>query len=77
MVFCGGCLEIHLYASTCISKSCTQHQGGGCSVCEFRVEQEGRVDKRSMKHPSSTLQGGEDYKVKKLYLADREMKIDR
>ena len=44
-----------------------------CRVCEFWVEQEGRVDKRSMKHRQSTLQGGEDYTVNKLYLADREM----
>ena len=33
----------------------------------------GRVDKRSVKYRPSTLQGGEDYTVNKLYLADREM----
>ena len=54
-------------------KICTQHQGGGCSVCEFRVEQERRVDKRSMKYCPSTLQCGEDYMVNKLYLVEREM----
>ena len=42
-------------------------------VCEFRVEQEWRVEKRSMKYCPSTLQGGEDYTVNKLYLAEREM----
>ena len=42
-------------------------------IYEFRVEQEGRVDKRSMKHRPSTLLGGEDYTVNKLYLPDREM----
>ena len=52
MVFRGGCLEIHPYASGCISRSCTQHQGGRCSVGECRVEQEGRVDKRSKKQLS-------------------------
>ena len=45
-----------------------------CSVCEFNVKQEGRVDKRSMKYRPSTLQGGEDYTVNKLYLGNRKMK---
>ena len=44
-----------------------------CSVCEFNVKQEGRVDKRSMKYRPSTLQGGADYTVNKLYLAERGM----
>ena len=39
-------------------------------IYEFRVEQEGRVDKRSMKHRPSTLQGGDDYTDNKLYLAE-------
>ena len=76
MVFCGGCLEIHSYDSGCISRFCTQLQGGGCSICEFRVEQEMRVDKRSMNYRPSTLQGRENYTwslVNKLYLEVREM----
>ena len=73
MVFCGWFLEIHPCASGCISRSCTQHQGGMHSICEFRVEQEGRVDKKFMKHCPSTLQGGEDYTINKLYLVGREM----
>ena len=32
MVFCGGGLEINPNEAGCISSSCTQHQGGGCSV---------------------------------------------
>ena len=61
-----------------ISRSCTQHQGGRCSICEAKVDLGGRIDKRSMKYHPSTLQGGEDYPtVSKLYLANREMKIDR
>ena len=36
MVFCGGCLEIHPSCSECISRSCTQHQGGRCSTCDCR-----------------------------------------
>ena len=32
MVFCGGCLEINPVDYGYISSSCTQHQGGGCSV---------------------------------------------
>ena len=47
------------------------------SVCESRVEQEGRVDKRSIKHLPSTLQGGEDYTVNKLCLADKLFNEDR
>ena len=38
-----------------------------------RVVQKGRIDKGSMKHRPSTMQGGEDYMVNKLYLADQEM----
>ena len=74
MVFHGRCLEIHPYASGCISRSCTQHQGGRCRVFECWVDQKGRIDKRSIKHPPSTMQVGEDYTVNKLYLAAREMK---
>ena len=69
MLFRGGCLEIHPYASGCI----TQHQGGECSVRQFREEQEGRVDKRFIKYLPSILQSGEDYMVNKMYLAGREM----
>ena len=32
MVFCGECLKINPAEYGCISSSCTQHQGGGCSV---------------------------------------------
>ena len=32
MVFCGVCLEINPEVIKGISRSCTQHQGGGCSV---------------------------------------------
>ena len=74
MVFCGGCLEIHSYASGRISRTCTQHKGGRCSTCECRVDQKGRIDKRSIKHRPSTMQGREDYLVNKLYLAVQEMK---
>ena len=74
MVFRGGCLEIHPQASRCILRSCTQHQGGGCSTCECRVEQKGRIDKESIKHRPSTMQGREDYTVNKLYQVAQEMK---
>ena len=74
MVFHGACLEIHTDDGGFISRSCTQHQGGGCSIYEAKVELGGRIDKRSMKYRPSTLYGGEDYPiVSKLYLADREM----
>ena len=75
MVFCGGCLEIHPDEAGCISRSCTQHQGGsGCSICEAKVELGWRKDKKSMKYRLSALQGRGDYlTVSKLYLASREM----
>ena len=74
MVFCGRCLEIHPDDAGCISRSCTQHQGGGCSIWEAKVELGGRIDKRSMKYNPSTLQGGEGYPTSSnLYLANREM----
>ena len=75
MVFCGRCLEIHPDEAVCISSSCTQHQGGGCSVYEAKAWLGERGDKRSMKNHPSTLQGKEDYQaVSKLYLAEEEMK---
>ena len=74
IVFCSGCLEIHPSGSGYISRSCTQHQRGGCSTCDWWVDQKGRTNKRSMKHQPSTMQGGEDYTVNALYLAEREMK---
>ena len=43
-------------------------------ICEAKVEQGGRIDKRSMKYQPATLQGGKDYLTfSKLYLANREM----
>ena len=35
-VFCGRCLGINpnVGEAQCISSSCTQHLGGGCSACE-------------------------------------------
>ena len=42
-------------------------------LAAIEIEQEGRVNKRSIKHHPSTLQGGEDYMVNKLYLAAIEM----
>ena len=38
------------------------------------VDLKGRTDKSTIKHSPSTIQGGEDYTVNKLYLAYREMK---
>ena len=74
MVFVGECLEVHPDDARCMSRSCTQHQEGGCSICEAKVELGGRIDKRSMKYRLSTLQGREDYwTVSKLYLTNREM----
>ena len=55
MVFHGACLEIHTDDGGFISRSCTQHQGGGCSIYEAKVELGGRIDKRSMKYRPSTL----------------------
>ena len=60
MVFHGGCLEINPDEAGCISSSCTQHQGGGCSVCEAKAWLGERGDKRSMKNHPSTWHGGED-----------------
>ena len=60
MVFHGGCLEIHPEYAGCISRSCTQHQGGGCSICEAKMELGGRIDKRPLKYHLTTLQGNED-----------------
>ena len=74
MVFPGVCLEIHPKALGCISRSCTQHHEGRCSVRECRVDQEGGMDNRFLKHCPSTMQVGEDYTVNNLYLADRELK---
>ena len=37
------------------------------------MDQKDRIDKRSIKHSPSTMQGGEDYMVNKLYLVDQEM----
>ena len=45
MVFCGGCLEIHPSGSGCISRSDTQHQGGGCSTWECGRDQKDGTDK--------------------------------
>ena len=74
MEFCGRCLEFHTDEARFISSSCTQNQGGGCSVCEAKVWLGELVDKRSMKNCPSTCQVGEDYRmVSKLYLAEIEM----
>ena len=32
-----------------------------CSTCACRVDQKGRIDKESIKHRSTTMQGGQDY----------------
>ena len=40
----------------------------------WRVDQKGGSAKRSIKHRPSTIQGGEDYTINKLYLAVQEMK---
>ena len=45
-----------------------------CSTWECGGDQKGGTDKRSIKYRPSTMQGGEDYTVNKLYLADQEMK---
>ena len=74
LVFCPWCLEINPDVIGCISSSCTQHQGGGCSLCGAKARLGERGDKRSMKNCPSTWQGGEDYQVdSKLYLAEEEM----
>ena len=49
MVFHGGGIELNPNEPGCISRSCTQHQGGRCSKCECRVDQKGIPDKRSTK----------------------------
>ena len=74
MVFHGGCLEINPDEAGCISSSCTQHQGGGCSTCEAKAWLVEIGDKRSIKNRPSNWQGKESYQVvSKLYLAEKEM----
>ena len=46
----------------------------GCRACECSGDQKGRPDKRFINHSPSTMQGGEDYTINKLYLANWEMK---
>ena len=61
LVFRGGYLDIHPSCSDCISRSCTQHQGGVCSAWEGGETQEGGRDKESIKDcPPATL-GRVDY----------------
>ena len=43
-------------------------------IVTCRVDPQGRTDKKSIKYRPSTMQGGEDYTVSKLYPADREIK---
>ena len=74
MVFHGRCLEIHPDVAKCISSSCTQHQGGGFSICEAKAWFGERGDKRSIKNRLSSWQGGKDFQaVGKLYRAEEEM----
>ena len=74
MVFPGGCLEINPDEARCISSSCTQHQGCGCSAWEDKAWLVERGDKRSLKNHPSTWQGGGDYQtVSRLDLAEEEM----
>ena len=73
MVFCGGYIEIHPSCSKCISRFCTQHQGGSFSIWEGGGTKKGGRDKESIKdHPPATL-GRVDYMDIRLYQADQEM----
>ena len=44
------------------------------STCECVGDRNSMTDKRSMKYCPPAIQGGDDYMVNRLYIADREMK---
>ena len=73
MVFHGRYLEIHPFGTEYISRSCTQHQGGGCSTWEGGEAQKGVLDKESIKDPPLATLGRAGYVGKRLGQADREM----
>ena len=74
-LFCGRYLEIHPSCSECISRSCTQHQGGRCSILEGRETQMSGKDKEPDKDQLPASSGRMDYLGKRLSQADCEMEI--
>ena len=64
------CFANLLYPKSEVAYFC---QCRACSVSESKVDLGGRVDKSSIKYRPSTLLGGEDFSVNKLYLANTEM----
>ena len=61
MVFPGGGLELSPNEAGCISSTCTQHQGGGCSACETSAWLRERGNKISSENCPQPKQGKEDY----------------
>ena len=60
-LFCGRYLEIHPSCSECISRSCTQHQGGGSSKWKGGETHKSVKDKESIKGQLPATLGRVDY----------------